>query len=200
MRTSKFISIFLHPVLMPIASLYFSLKTIPSVGFAIHDYLPFIYLTVFLFTFLLPVLSLFFFIKKKQVSNLEISEYKERPKPLLVATILMVLGYYLLYEILIFSPIIKTQFLGAIIIVLLSAIISTCWKISLHMLGAGGVFGLFFSLHLIFGGLSNVLIFIILISGILGSARIKEKAHTHLQVYSGFLVGFFVESAAILFF
>ena len=44
------------------------------------------------------------------------------------------------------------------------------------------------------------LIVSILISGILGVSRIKEQAHNNIQVYIGFIIGFFVEVYFILLF
>ena len=42
MRLSKFISIILHPIFMPIIALYLSLKLTPSIGFTITNSLNFI--------------------------------------------------------------------------------------------------------------------------------------------------------------
>jgi hypothetical protein len=57
-----------------------------------------------------------------------------------------------------------------------------------------------FSLNILFGGLLQIIILFVLFSGILGIARIHEKAHNHSQIYVGFLLGFLVEAGSILFF
>ena len=68
------------------------------------------------------------------------------------------------------------------------------------MLGIGGIVGVLFSLNILFGGLLQLIILSVLFAGVLGVARLNEKAHNHAQIYTGFLVGFLIEAASILFF
>ena len=68
------------------------------------------------------------------------------------------------------------------------------------MLGAGGVVGVIFSLNILYGGLLHEIMLSLFFSALLGVARINENAHNQTQVYVGFLVGFLIESVAILFF
>ena len=200
MRLSKITSIILHPVFMPISALYLSLKLIPNINFSIKPYLGFIYLIFFLSTIALPLMSTYFLIKKKLVSSLEMSHKKERFLPLLITFSWMGYGYYKLSDILLLAPILRSELLGAIIIIFIASVISCFWKISLHMLGIGGVVGVLFSLNLLFGGILQIVIVSILFAGVLGVARINEKAHNEAQVYTGFLIGFFIEFGSILFF
>ena len=132
--------------------------------------------------------------------TLEMSNYKERSLPLFITTASMFLGYSLLEGILVFSFLLRDIIIGAIIIVFASSIISKYWKISLHMLAFGGLVGVLFSLHFLYGKMINILIVSVLISGILGVSRIKEQAHNNIQVYTGFIIGFFVEVYFILLF
>ena len=92
----------------------------------------------------------------------------------------------------------KKELLGAFTIIVVAAIVSKYWKISLHMLGIGGLVGVLLSLELLFGGLHKLLVLFIFLSGILGVARIKEKAHNHSQVFFGFVIGFLIEISFIL--
>ena len=200
MQLSKFISIILHPIFMPIMALYLSLKLIPNIGFAITNYLSFIYLILLFSTILLPLVSLFFLIKSKRVSSLEMRNYKERSVPLFITTLWMSLGYYIIKDILILAPILKLELISGIILLFTASIISKYWKISLHMLGIGGVVGVLFSLNILFGGLLQIIILSILLSGILGVARRNEKAHNNLQIYTGFVIGFLIETGGILLF
>ena len=68
------------------------------------------------------------------------------------------------------------------------------------MLGIGGIVGVLFSLNILFGGLLQLIILSVLFAGVLGVARLNEKAHNHAQINTGFLVGFLIEAASILFF
>ena len=198
MQLSKFISIVLHPIFMPLLALYLTLETLPFVAFAISQYLNYIYGIVICCTIILPLLSIFFLIKKGKVSSLEMSNHKERSLPLFITVIWMSLGFFTLNNILRYAPILKAEIIGAILIILFAAIISKFWKISLHLLAIGGVVGVFIALQLITGGVLYLLLIFILLSGILGVARIKQKAHNHTQVYVGFLLGMSVELITLL--
>ena len=110
----------------------------------------------------------------------------------------MSLGFYMLNRTLIYGTLLKAELFGAILIIIFAAIISKFWKISLHLLAIGGVVGVFIALQLMEGGILYVLLIFILLSGILGVARIKQKAHNHTQVYVGFLLGMSVELISLL--
>ncbi|MBC8266405.1 MAG: hypothetical protein H8E84_05510 [Flavobacteriales bacterium] len=123
---------------------------------------------------------------------------KERRWPLLLA----IGSYYLLFRL--FDAIhihyvIIQLLLGAMLILFLSAIVSNFWKISLHMLGIGGVIGAFLAIHYLFGGDINLIITIIFCAGLVGFSRINEKAHNLKQVYLGFVVGVITEFLIFLF-
>ena len=198
MQLSKFISIILHPIFMPLLALHLTLKTLPSVAFSISQYLNYIY-GIFIFcTIILPLLSIFFLMRKGRVSSLEMSNHKERSLALFITVIWMSLGVFMLNNILLYTSILKAEILGAILIILFAAIISKFWKISLHLLAIGGVVGVFIALQLIEGGVLHLLLIFILLSGILGVARIQQKAHNHTQVYLGFLLGVSLELITLL--
>ena len=198
MQLSKLISIVLHPIFMPLLALYLTLKSIPSIAFAISQYLNYTYGIVICCTILFPLVTLFFLIKSGKVSSLEMSNHKERSLPLFRTVGWMLLGLYMLNNILFYAPIIKAEIIGAILIMLIAAGISKFWKISLHLLGIGGVVGVFIALQIINGGVLYLLLIFILLSGILGVARIDQKAHNHAQVYAGFLLGVCIELATLL--
>ena len=198
MQLSRFISIILHPIFMPLLALHLTLKALPSVAFSISSDLNYIYGIVICCTIILPSLSIFFLLKKERVSSLEISNHKERSLPLFITVLWMSLGFFMLNNILFYAPILKAEIIGAILIILFAVIISKFWKISLHLLGIGGVVGIFIALQLMEGGVLYLLLIFILLSGILGVARIKQKAHNHTQVYVGFLLGVSVELITLL--
>ncbi|MDA7728725.1 hypothetical protein N8838_01060 [Flavobacteriales bacterium] len=185
---------------MPILALYLSLKQVPAIGFAITDYQKYIYFVLIFSAVILPLISIFFLIKSGKVSSLEMNNHKERSIPLFRTALWMGIGYYTLENILVFSPIIKAELIGAISIILIASIISKYWKISLHLLGIGGVVGVLIGLEIIYGNLQHLIIIFIFLSGVLAMARIKEKAHNYPQVYIGFLVGLSVELLIILLF
>jgi hypothetical protein len=170
----------------------------PLLAFTISNNLVLIYGILIFSTIILPLTSIFWLMQKGKVSSLEMSNHKERSLPLFKTVIWMSFGYYLLQNLLFYTPILKAELLGAILIILLASIISKFWKISLHLLGIGGVVGVFIALQIIYGNFLYLLILFILLSGLLGVARIKQKAHNYAQVYAGFIVGLSVELITIL--
>ena len=200
MSIYKIISIILHPIFMPFIAIYLSIKLIPSIAFATTNHIYFIYLILIVNTIILPLISVFFLIKRKWISSIEMNEFKERSLPLFITAICITLGYYQLEGILVFSPILKSEIIGAIIIVACSSAISLYWKISLHMLALGGVIGITTALNILFGGLEEIVMLFIFLGGVLGVARLKEKAHNKAQIYIGCLVGFLIEVSSILLF
>ena len=198
MQLTQIISIILHPMFMPLLAMHLTLLTLPSLAFNLIQNLPLIYGILIFSTIVLPILSVFWLMRKGKVSSLEMSNHKERSLPLFKTVIWMSFGYYLLRNLLSNTPILKAELLGAILITLIAAIISKFWKISLHLLGLGGVVGVFIALQIIHGDFLYPLLFSILLSGLLAVARIKQKAHNYTQVYAGFLVGLSVELITLL--
>ena len=198
MKLTQLISILLHPMFMPILALHLTLLVLPSLAFTLSQNLLLIYGILIFSTMVFPLISIFWLMQKGKVSSLEMSNHKERSLPLFKTVIWMSFGYYLLQNLLFYTPILKAELLGAILIILLAAIISKFWKISLHLLGIGGVVGVFIALQIMHGDFLYLLLLFILLSGLLGVARIKQKAHNYAQVYAGFLVGLSVELITLL--
>jgi len=189
MKLSKFISFAFHPILMPTYAilLLFTFSPLFSEFMSIKQKTQIIKLAV-VFTFLLPIFSVIILKKFKIVSSFYMENQKERRWPLLFA-----LGWFYLLlrllETLHAHYIIVTLMLGAMLILLISVIISYFWKISLHMLGIGGVLGAFLAIHILFGGNIFLIITLLFCAGFIGFARVNENAHSLKQVYLGFAVG-----------
>lgn len=83
--------------------------------------------------------------------------------------------------------------------IVIAWILSFQWKVSIHMIGIGGLTGMLLGLSQVLNaGLTEVILASILISGFLGSARLILKAHNPNQVYVGFLIGFVTEWLVII--
>ena len=193
MKLSKFISFAFHPILMPTYAilLLFAFSPLFSEFMSIKQKTQIIKLAV-VFTFLLPIFSVIILKKFKIVSSFYMENQKERRWPLLFA-----LGWFYLLlrflETLHTHYIIVTLMLGAMLILLISAMISNFWKISLHMLGIGGVLGAFLAIHTLFGGNIFLIITLLFCAGLVGFARVNENAHNLKQVYLGFIIGTCIE-------
>ena len=197
MRISKIISILLHPIFIPLITWEITLFFFPSVSFIISPYINFIRQIIILSTILLPGLLILVLLKTKKITSLEMANYKERPLPLLFSSLIIFLGYVFIHPFIIFSPILKGQFIGAVIIILIASLISIRWKISLHMLAIGGATGAITGISFLLAERGQLILFLIFISGILGTSRLNEKAHNHAQIYTGFLVGVIIEFTCV---
>jgi membrane-associated phospholipid phosphatase len=79
-------------------------------------------------------------------------------------------------------------------------LVSLKWKISAHLAAIGGLTGGFFGLSFrLQENPVHILIFLILVSGVLGTARLVLGKHNKAQIYAGFLLGFLIMNGVILF-
>ncbi|MCR5312663.1 MAG: hypothetical protein K6E54_03280 [Bacteroidaceae bacterium] len=80
--------------------------------------------------------------------------------------------------------------MAALVSQMICAVVNAWWKISTHMVGAGGLVGslVAFSSIFYFNPVVPVCV-LILISGALGSSRIILRQHSVAQVGVGFVVG-----------
>ena len=198
-RLSKILSYLFHPMLMPSLGTFFILNVVPH-----HSLLPFsikriVYIVVFASTCLLPLSLLPLFLQTKVIKSFEMETSRERIAPALSSAIFFFLGYFLLFRLNI-SSLIESFLLASFFAVILSAVISIFWKISLHALAIGGVTGLILALIFRYGiDLLLLLSIMVLISGIVATARLYLKAHTPLQVLIGYLVGLGVVLLSLLY-
>jgi len=84
--------------------------------------------------------------------------------------------------------------LGAAISIFISWLINFKWKISIHMVGIGGLIGILIGISIRLG--ADLLIPVlasVLLAGLLGSSRMRLGAHTESQVYAGLMLGLAIE-------
>ena len=144
---------------------------------------------VFLTTILLPFLIVFLLYRLKLVKSFYLESREERIYPLLAVAAFYYITYYLLKSFPI-SFIFSYYMLGSTFLTVLAMIISFYRKISLHMMGIGGMLGLLMGLSLNLNlDLTWFVIAAIILGGFLGFDRIQSNSHRPSEIYSGFLVG-----------
>lgn len=189
-RFATFVSYTAHPLIIPVLGLLVISNSGTYAADIDQQYKQFIYLSVFIFTLLLPAALIPLFYYFGLARNVHFNERRERLIPLYLTLIFYLAAYFLVRKLPV-SVIYQRFLFGACISMLFLASISNFWKISIHLVGWGGLTGLILMLTLRFStDLMLFLILSILISGFIASARLKLGAHTPLQVYSGFLLGF----------
>lgn len=198
MSLEKIVSILFHPVFVPTITVFLVVKIYSNI-IILENQAGIILIGTCVFSLILPLLSVFILLLTKKIDSLEMPKKEERFLPILFGSIWMILGFYFMKEIFSYAPIMKSIYLGAIYVMLISLLITKKWKISLHMLAIGGATGVFIMLEFLFGQNLMLLLITILISGILGFSRLSLKAHSLNQIYAGFIVGNIIMGLSILY-
>ncbi len=189
-KPAKVISVLFHPLLVPTYALLLFINLNTHFVLAIPIQVRYLMtLLVFLTTFMLPALILLILRKFDVVKSMEMPERQERALPLIIVSAFFYLTYYLLKQ-MEQNSIITLFMIGATMLILLCLIINYFTKISLHTASWGGFLGALMGYSL--NARVDVMLWlyaIILITGIVATARLILKAHTPAQVYGGFLLG-----------
>lgn len=199
-RLAKFFSFIAHPMFMPTYSvvLLFGLNT--YINQTIPSKMQFmITLLVFINTCILPVIFILVMLKQKFLTSIYLENQKERILPFVMAFFFFGFTYYLLKRVNL-PQTINSLMLGATIAVLLSLGFNFYKKISIHMVGISGVFGAFYAISLGFNlNILTLLLMLVLLIGAVGSARLKQKQHTPVELLLGFFVGFITEFVVVIY-
>ena len=193
-RFARFLSIVLHPALMPAYAIFLIFQLSSYLNYTTPYSVKLVLFTVVVFnTFIMPVFIVYLLLKRGYIKSFNMEERNERSVPFVVQAILMMITYYMLLR-LELPRIFYLMLLGAAISVLIVVLINLKWKISIHMVGIGGIAGMLLGLStLLFLDLRMPVIISILFAGILGTARLRMGAHRPAQIYVGYLVGFVCE-------
>ena len=190
-KISQFISVIFHPVLIPTlgffllfnSGFYFSMLTWEAKRFVL--------LVVLFSTGILPMLSVAILALN---SNFDLSMEKTRDRiiPLLSSSVFYYLGFVLLGRMKAF-PVFKLFLLASVLVIIALLLISFKWKISNHMAAIGGMTGTIFALSFR-SGVNPVwtILTVVLISGLVGTARLALKKHNLKQLIAGYALGFSV--------
>lgn len=151
------------------------------------------------FTILIPLVSINVFRKLNSWSHWQLSHREHRHMPYALSLLSYVACLVL------FIQMNTTTFFRGIIMAAIAAqvicmVVNIWWKISTHMVGMGGLFGLLVSFSLIF--YYNPLwpaCGLLILSGLLGTSRMVLRQHSLAQVLVGFLVGAFCATIFTLF-
>jgi hypothetical protein len=198
-KIARLISYILHPLLMPTYALLLLFNQNTYYVLILPEKLKWA-LTGLIFgnTFILPTVIIWLMLQKGIISSLQLPERKERTFPFVIAAISFFATYFMLGNM--GLPAVFLLFLlGGSILVVVAAIINLFWKISIHMMGigglAGGFAGLMFTHHL---NAPLLIILLIILGGITGFARLKLNTHNEAQVYTGYVAGALIMSGTII--
>lgn len=190
LRFAKIISIVFHPLLVPTYAILLMMNLqIHSILVLPLKYRYIIVVFVFITTFVLPSIVIFILLKAGKIKSLEMRSQQERILPMIIIAAAFYGTYFILKQTSL-TGLMALFMVGATTLILISLIINYITKISLHMTAWGGMFGVFLGFAISHHyNLTSILFLILLVIGIVGTARLKLNAHTPTQVYSGFLLG-----------
>jgi hypothetical protein len=194
----KFLSIILHPIVVPTISVILYFILVPN-GFNTNQRMIVLGL-IFISTYIIPLTILFLLKRLKLMKSFKAKTIKERKIPI----VLMIFLFYLLgntiKEIHDLTDICLLFYSTTLGLLCIYVLFSFQLKTSIHLLSLGITTGFFFTINNIYS--VNFIVVVIsglLVSGTLASARLNLKAHTPTEVYLGFILGFICPIIVYLF-
>lgn len=144
---------------------------------------------VYCFTILMPMLTIFLFRKINRLTSEELGERQHRFVPFIL-TITSYVFCLLIMQRLNMPWYMTGIILAALVMMICCVVANLRWKLSEHMAGAGAIIGGLVAFSALFGyNPVGWLCLFILISGILGTARLILSHHTLGEVMGGFFIG-----------
>lgn len=196
-KTARIISVILHPLIMPSLGFLLLFNSGTYLAYLPVEYKRMILMIIVLCTMIIPLSMISFFLYQRLIMDIHLARLRERYIPLLTCLILYLFCYFLLRKISI-PPEYLAFCLGCAVSVLIVLIALSKWKISLHMVGVGGLTGLI--TYLIISMQVNLefyLVLTIIAAGMTGTSRLILNAHKSFEIYTGFLTGFVTVSAVM---
>mgnify|MGYP006918527518 FL=1 len=151
----------------------------------------FVLLVVFFTTCILPMLSVAVLSLNPRF-DINMPGNRDRLIPLLSASVFYYLGFILLRKVQA-VPEFRLFMLASVLVLVVLLVVSLKWKISNHMAAIGGLSGTMFALSFRNGvnPVYSVLI-VVLLSGLIGTARLILGKHDLKQLVAGYGLGFIV--------
>ncbi len=200
-RIARIISYVFHPLLIP--SCFIAVLMSLNVFFALMipvDARWKIILLVLITSAIFPMIVLYGMYRLRLIKSLAMETKEERLYPYLATSIFLFLTTYMIWQINI-SPVYYYVMLGASILAVITMLINIYWKISAHTVSIGGVLGILIALQsVLLLDLLWLIAITILISGLVGFARLRVGSHTQAQIYTGYAIGFLTTFLLILYY
>lgn len=188
------VSYLFQPLLIPTLIFLFLLFGVPEVSASQYYNQWMIVLMVFLTTFVMPALSIFAMKLTGNLTSIHLNNKEDRVFPFSMVSLFYVISTYLFYLKFDIEPVFILALVSISICVILLTSISFFWKISAHMTGISGFLAIIIVIALKnpSTNLVNIMLSVIILSGIIGSSRLYLNAHSPLEILGGFLLGFSV--------
>ncbi|MCB0753958.1 MAG: phosphatase PAP2 family protein [Flavobacteriales bacterium] len=193
------LSIIFQPIFVPLYSLILIFNANTYITYAVHDQVKlFIYGITVMNTIILPMGVFYYFYRAKLIDSLHMHTARERSLPFLTIVVFQMSTFYVFRQ----APmpsLFANLVLGAAVSVAMAFIINLKWKVSIHMLGMGGIVGIIIGIILKYQVDAVPLVMALtVLSGLVGYSRLQLDAHTPLQVYAGFVLGTLILTGSVV--
>lgn len=158
-------------------------------------------LAFFLLTAVLPALFVFgLYMFTPVVTDLELTDRKERLVPFIVLIIFYSAAAYFLVIELGLGPIVRVLLFSAIVMIALMVLINTRFKISIHCTAAWALAGyaLALSVNFSFPHMLPMVFGTVIFGGLIGTSRLYLGCHKPAEVWLGTLFGFLYSFFSVL--
>ena len=197
-KLAKIISAIFHPVLLPTLGFLLMFTTGFYNSTLTTEARQFILLVVFFSTAALPMLAIAILALNAKFDFL-MPDSRNRVLPLLFASVFYYVGFILLSRIH-FIPMFKLIMIASVLVIVALLLISFKWNISIHMAAAGAVTATLFALSFRTGlDTVSAIVAVVIVSGLVGTARLTLNKNNLLQVAAGYFLGFIILYPVIYF-
>ena len=157
---------------------------------------------IFIVTFIIPAISIGTLRLSNFITDLNLTDKKQRITPFLFVTCFYGITAYMFYAKLNISNLIFLVFATTTSLLFIITVVTYFWKISVHGAGIGGAIGFIIALSVVYPipHFALALACLTIITGLIAYARLSLNAHTPLQVYVGVLLGIALCYSSLYFF
>lgn len=195
------ISVIFHPLLLTTYLVWLLGYSFPSLLMIAPENFKIILAFVFCFTFLLPAVNILVFRLFGTISSYTLDSRRERIVPFLAISMIYVVTTFLFYNKLRLSQNFNHLILLVTVLVVVSAVLTLFYKVSVHSLAIWGAIGIILPLN---KALEQTYLLwptaiALLIAGVVMSSRLYLNSHTPRQVLVGSLIGFSIGFLGIIY-
>lgn len=195
------ISAIFHPFLVPVYALLFINYFNPYQFAHLSDITKFYLLMSVIFnTLVFPAVTVFLMRQLDFIKSFQMRGRKERIIPFIAISLFYFWSYLVVKNFGVGSYFTHVM-LGGSLSIFMAFFLNNYYKISVHSVGAGNFVAIAFTLTMISNyNLTLPLMMVIMVAGLVGSARLYLGAHIQSDVYSGYMVGLLGQLIAFSFF
>lgn len=158
-----------------------------------------LYIIIFVSTFLLPITLIPLLFGMSVLDTIKIETKKDNIIFLFILSIANTFTFIIIKQIPVYlDNFISFIFIITAIITLLAVVLTYFGKTCYHLLSLGSLTGFIVALSILFSkDFYYFVITVLIFSGIIGFAKIRLNKNSQLQIYSAFLIGFFISMTAL---